>query len=284
MEAERRHQGVAVVPSEGVAGALAAHPTLSAEQVALVWELASSGHGIESVEAGAGAGKTYALRVAVDAFVGAGHPVLGTSTSNLATRTLEQEAGVRALNTTRLAAAPRPSYAWPMGLLRNRTDGPGGERFLMREKLLSIGDDFWIENEQGERAYKVDGKAVRVRQTFVLEDASGDEVARIQERKLSIRDKVAIERNGDTVATIHKALVGIRDRFSIDVEDGEDMKAHGNVVDHEYEIERDGDTVATISKKWFRVRESYGVEVAADTDIPLILAITVAIDSLTSRD
>jgi uncharacterized protein YxjI len=171
-----------------------------------------------------------------------------------------------------------------MGLLRNRTDEPGGVRFLMREKLLSIGDDFWIENEAGERAYKVDGKAVRVRQTFVLEDASGGEVARIQERKLSVRDKVAIERDGDTVATIHKALVGIRDRFSIDVEDGDDLKAHGNVVDHEYEIERDGDTVATISKKWFRVRESYGVDVAADADIPLILAITVAIDSLTSRD
>ena len=101
-----------------------------------------------------------------------------------------------------------------------------------------------VENEAGERAYKVDGKAVRVRQTFVLEDASGNEVARIQERKLSIRDKVAIERDGDTLATIHKALVGIRDRFSIDVEDGDDMKAHGNVVDHEYEIERDGDTVA----------------------------------------
>jgi len=31
-----------------------------------------------------------------------------------------------------------------MGLLRNRTDEPGGARFLMREKLLSIGDDFWI--------------------------------------------------------------------------------------------------------------------------------------------
>jgi uncharacterized protein YxjI len=171
-----------------------------------------------------------------------------------------------------------------MGLLRNRTDEPDGERFLMREKLLSIGDDFWIEDGQGERAYKVNGKAFRVRQTFVLEDPSGNEVARIQERKLSIRDKVAIERDDDTVATIHKALVGIRDRFSIDVEDGDDMKAHGNVVDHEYEIERDGDTVATISKKWFRVRESYGVDVAAGADVPLILAITVAIDSLTTRD
>ena len=154
----------------------------------------------------------------------------------------------------------------------------------MREKLLAIGDDFWIENDQGQRAYKVDGKAFRVRQTFVLEDASGEEVARIQERKLSIRDKIAIERGGDTAATVHKALIGIRDRFAIDIADGADMKAHGNVLDHEYEIERDGATVATVSKKWFRVRDSYGVDVAAGEDTPLILAITVAIDSLTTRD
>jgi uncharacterized protein YxjI len=153
----------------------------------------------------------------------------------------------------------------------------------MREKLLSIGDDFWIENEAGERAYKVNGKAFRLRQTFVLEDGSGNEVARIQERKLTIRDKMAIERRGETVATVHKALVGLRDRFAIDVEHGADMKAKGNIVDHEYEIERDGDTVAKVSKKWFRVRESYGVDVAAEQDVPLILAITVAIDSLTSR-
>jgi uncharacterized protein YxjI len=175
------------------------------------------------------------------------------------------------------------AYGSGMPLLRHRGEGPAGERFLMREKLLAIGDDFWIENERGERAYKVDGKAFRVRDTFVLEDASGNEVARIQERKLSIRDKVAIERGGDTAATVHKALVGIRDRFSIDVEHGPDMKAHGNVVDHEYEIERDGETVATISKKWFRVRDSYGVELAPNEDAPLILAITVAIDSLTTR-
>ena len=176
------------------------------------------------------------------------------------------------------------AYGRAMGFLRHRGDEQVGERFLMREKLLAIGDDFWIENEQGERAYKVNGKAVRFRDTFVLEDTSGGEVARIQERKLTIRDKIAIERGGDTAATVHKALVGIRDRFAIDVEHGDDMKAHGNVVDHEYEIERDGDTVATISKKWFRVRESYGVDIAPGEDVPLILAITVAIDALTSRD
>ena len=92
---------------------------------------------------------------------------------------------------------------------------------------------------------------LRLRQTFVLEDASGNEVARIKEHKLSIRDKVAIERHGDTAATVHKALVGIRDRFAIDVEHGADMKAHGNVVDHEYEIERDGDTVRRSPRSGF---------------------------------
>ena len=171
-----------------------------------------------------------------------------------------------------------------MGFLRHGADEPEGERFHMREKLLAIGDDFWIENDRGERAYKVNGKALRFRRTFVLEDASGAEVARIQERKLTIRDKIAIERRGHTAATVHKALVGIRARFAIDVEHGADMKAHGNVVDHEYKIEREGDIVATISKKWFRVRESYGVDVAAGEDAPLILAITVAIDSLTTPD
>jgi uncharacterized protein YxjI len=187
--------------------------------------------------------------------------------------------------------ATATAAAWAQGgsardvwFLRHRGDEPEGERFQMREKLLAIGDDYWIENDQGERAYKVNGKAFRLRETFVLEDASGAEVARIRERKLSIRDKVAIERHGDTAATVHKALVGIRDRFAIDVEHGADLKAHGNIVDHEYEIERDGDTVARISKKWFRVRESYGVDVAAGEDVPLILAITVAIDSLTTRD
>jgi uncharacterized protein YxjI len=153
----------------------------------------------------------------------------------------------------------------------------------MHEKLLAIGDDFWIENDRGERAYKVDGKALRVRRTFVLEDASGNEVLRVRERKLSVRDKIAIERDGDTAATVHKALVGIRDRFAIDVEGGTDLRSHGNVVDHEYEIERDGEAIATISKKWFRVRESYGVDIAASEDTALILAITVAIDALTSR-
>ena len=130
-----------------------------------------------------------------------------------------------------------------MGFRDRDLDGP---RFQMREKLIAIGDDFWIENEEGERAFKVDGKALRIRDTLVLEDAStGAELYKIQEKKLSIRDKMEIERGGETVATVKKALITpLRDRFSIEVEGGEDMEAKGNIVDHEYKIERGGEKVA----------------------------------------
>jgi uncharacterized protein YxjI len=168
-----------------------------------------------------------------------------------------------------------------MGLLRNRGGGSTvGSRYQMRQRLLSIGDDYWIEDEDGRRAFRVDGKALRLRKTFVLEDAAGNEVAKLQERKLSVRDKMEIERGGRSVATVKKALIGIRDRFSIDLERGSDLDAKGNLVDHEYEITRDGDTVATVSKRWFRVRDTYGVEVTEGEDDALVLAITVCIDAM----
>ena len=122
-----------------------------------------------------------------------------------------------------------------------RDDGAGVRRYQLRERLMSIGDDYWIEDESGQRAFKVDGKALRVRDTFVLRDAADQEAAKIQERKVRVRDTMEIERSGGN-ATVHKAIVGVRDRFKIDIEGGPDMSAHGNIVDHEYEIERDGDT------------------------------------------
>jgi uncharacterized protein YxjI len=163
-----------------------------------------------------------------------------------------------------------------MGLLRNRDHG---EQFRMREDLISIGDDYWIENDSGDRVFKVDGKVARLRDTWKLEDRDGKEVAVIREKKLSVRDAITIETMG-TQAKVKKALVGIRDRFHVEVENGEDLKVHGNIVDHEYEIERDGHEIAEISKKWFRLRDTYGVEIADPADTVLVLAVSVAVDAL----
>src|SRR4029079_19662755 len=85
------------------------------------------------------------------------------------------------------AARRSLSGALPGGRLdRGRRDGTAsqpwaeGTRYPMREKMLAIGDDFWIETEGGEKAFKVNGKALRIRDTLVLESPSGEEAATTQ--------------------------------------------------------------------------------------------------------
>jgi uncharacterized protein YxjI len=154
-------------------------------------------------------------------------------------------------------------------------------KYQMREQMFAIGDDYWIETETGQPAFKVDGKALRIRKTLILETPGGDEVFTIQKKMVSIRDTMEIQRNGKTVATVKKALLTpLRERFSIEVEDGEDMEAKGNIVDHEYEIDRNGDEVVQVSKRWLRMRDTYGIAVAEGQDDALILAVTVCIDQM----
>ena len=154
----------------------------------------------------------------------------------------------------------------------------------MREKVFAIGDDFWIETDGDERAFKVDGKALRLRKTLVIETPSGDEMFTVRERKLSVRDKMTIERGGDTTATVKKGLIGIRERYDIKLDAGGELHAKGNIVDNEYEIERDGHTVAQVSKRWFRVRDTYGIEVAAGENDAFLIAVSVCIDQLAHDD
>ena len=153
----------------------------------------------------------------------------------------------------------------------------------MRQKLVAIGDDYWIENEQGRRAFKVNGKAMRIRDTLILEDAAGNELLKLQERKLRVRDTMEIEdASGRTVATVKKAMISpLRERFKVDVADGEDLDVQGNIVDHEYHISQGNENVAEVSKRWFRVADTYGVEVVDGHNDVLILAITAVIDSMT---
>ena len=41
--------------------------------------------------------------------------------------------------------------------------GGGATQYQMRENFFSIGDDAWIEDSNGNRAFKADGKALRAR-------------------------------------------------------------------------------------------------------------------------
>ena len=155
-------------------------------------------------------------------------------------------------------------------------------QYKMRQKLVAFGDDFYIENQTGQKIFKVDGKVLRVRDTLKFKDMRGNTLCQIQERMLRVKDSMAIEdANGNKVAEVKKALITpIRDRWTVKIRNSPNLEVQGNILDHEYNIGEGRQKVAQVSKKWFRVRDTYWVEVAPDQEDILILAVTVALDMM----
>ena len=159
-------------------------------------------------------------------------------------------------------------------------------RYKIRQKMFSIGDDFWIENQEGRRVFKVDGKALRLRKTLIFEDMNGDKLCQIQERWLPIRETMAIDGpDGEQIAVVKKALIApLRDRWSVNVKNGPDLDVQSNILDHEYVIKQGWNKIAEVSKRWLSLTDTYGVEIDDGQNDILILAVAIAIDMMAHDD
>src|SRR5262245_29228196 len=152
-------------------------------------------------------------------------------------------------------------------------------RYIMKEKLFSFGDDFYIRDEGGNDVFFVDGRALSIGDKLSFQDTSGTELAFIKQKLLSWGPTYQIYRNGELWATVKKELFTfLHCRFSVDVPGPDDLEAAGDFLEHEYVFTRHGSEVATVSKKWFSWTDTYGVDIAENEDHILILASTVVID------
>lgn len=79
-------------------------------------------------------------------------------------------------------------------------------RYMMRERILSWGDDFTIKDQDGHVAYQVDGKVFSFGNKLSFKDSGGHELARIEQKLLSIGPQYEIVRGGATVAVVKKHL------------------------------------------------------------------------------
>jgi uncharacterized protein YxjI len=169
-------------------------------------------------------------------------------------------------------------------LRRELTGGvkePGVARYAVREKIFSIGDDFWITDAQGNQVFLVDGKALSLRQTFELRDRSGVVLATIRKKLIAVRDTMEIEHDGQVVATVRKALISpLHNRSAIELADGSQLEAVGNILDKEFDIQDDSGPIAHISRSWFRIRDTYGVDIAPGQNDALVLCIAVCLDRI----
>ncbi|MCW5249918.1 MULTISPECIES: LURP-one-related/scramblase family protein [unclassified Streptomyces] len=159
-------------------------------------------------------------------------------------------------------------------------------RFLVYDRLLGIGDDHWIEDTDGNKVYLVDGKALRLRDTWELKDARGRVLIDIHRRMFALRDTMVIERDGEPLAVIRrKRLSLLRNHFRVELADGTELDVSGKILDREFAVEYDGELLAVVSRRLLTLRDTYGVDVVRDdADPALLIALAVCVIQLAERE
>jgi uncharacterized protein YxjI len=159
-------------------------------------------------------------------------------------------------------------------------------KYVVREKMFAVGDDYWIEDEHGRRAFYVDGKVLRVRETLELQDPGGAVLAVIHKKLLSLRDAMTVERDGQTLVTVKKKrLALLHDVYRAELASGEELEVRGDLIDKEYDIEYEGERPARISRRWFSLRDSYAIDVEReDADPAMLIAVAVCVDRLVEKE
>lgn len=160
-------------------------------------------------------------------------------------------------------------------------------RLVVRERMVAVGDDYWIEDEHGNKVYLVDGKAMRLRATFELKHGRTDQVLyRIHRKMAALRGTMVIEREGETLATVRrKSLSLLRNHYKVALADGTEMDVSGRIADREFVVEHRGEMLAVISRRWLTLRDTYGIDIVReDADPALLCAVAICVIQLAEKE
>jgi len=152
-------------------------------------------------------------------------------------------------------------------------------RYVMKQRLFSLGDKYNVTDAEGKDVYYVEGRLLSFGKNLSFQDMEQRELAHIQQKLLNWGPTYEITHDGELVAVVKKELFTFfHCVFHVDEPGHDALTAEGNFNDHEYVFTRGGRQVASVSKQWFTLADTYGVEVDEQEDPVLILACTVVID------
>jgi uncharacterized protein YxjI len=158
---------------------------------------------------------------------------------------------------------------------------PTGQTFVLNQKLVSLGGDLWIDDAAGNHAFLVDGKALVLRRTLLLEDLAGKPLYEINQSLAHLRKTFEIKQGEQVVATVQKALVSFfGDNFTITAANGDQLAVTGDWIALEFHVTRSGLDVILASRKLVSLHGGYGIQIAPGFDVPLGLAIVIALEQM----
>jgi len=152
-------------------------------------------------------------------------------------------------------------------------------RYLMKQKLFSLGTDFYIKDASGQDRYFVDGKAFSFGDQLSFQDLAGRELCFIKQQVFSWGPTYQIFKGQELWATVKKELFTFfRTSFDIEESGAAPLEAEGDFTGHQYTFTRGGNPIADVSMKFLSLADTYGVDINDAEEDVLILACTVVID------
>jgi len=152
--------------------------------------------------------------------------------------------------------------------------------YRIKEAFWSWGNDFTIQDNEGQDVFLVDGAAFSWGDNLSFQDMRGNELAHISQTLLSWKPRYEITRDGRVFAEVTKDFSWFNKKFTLDVPGPNDYEIDGSFWKHEYTFTRKGRQVARISKALWSWTDSYGVNVVSGEDDVSILCTCIVIDQV----
>lgn len=156
-------------------------------------------------------------------------------------------------------------------------------RYHVKERALTLKDDFVVRDEHNNVAYEVKGHLFRIKDHFHIVDATnGEEVIEIRQRLLDYTTRYDLFSQGAELGSVHRkeeATYGAR--FEVTTSDGMVLQIQGQF--HEWDftiIDHYGRLLGHITKEFAFLSDHYTVDVAPGVDGPFIIALAVILDEI----
>jgi len=166
---------------------------------------------------------------------------------------------------------------------------PGGQiqTFVLNQKLISLTGDLWIEDGGGNHAFEVDGKLLSMHGTHVLKDLNGQPLYEISKPLAPhVHKTIEIKKDGHVAATVQEAIFHLGgDKFKITLAGGQELTVHGNWSNRVFQVkDQAGSLVIDASRMWFSIHDAYGIQITPGFEVPLGLAICVALERVEAQE
>jgi uncharacterized protein YxjI len=157
-------------------------------------------------------------------------------------------------------------------------------RYHLKERFLTIKDDFVVYNDKKDIIFDVKGSFLRIGDYLRIYDRNtGEEVFSIKEKLFAYTKQYMFYQNDSEIATIRKKkeLDFANNFFEVDCASGIVLQLHGNFKEWDFEIvDQYSRLYGHISREFAFFSDHYTVDVPDGIDAPFVIAIAVVLDEM----